>query len=215
MILGSRLFRLFGADLVADAGEAAAAGQVELPAVQLAGQGVAVDDAEAAEVGLEVRATALHGPLAELGVLGVDRLLVLVVPALGVLQALLAEALEERVDELVVLPDAGRGEAAGQEQRVDPVTLVDVDEVLDQSPAGLEAVAHLLVGVGADLLAGEVHHDRLDDGAGRAVGVGEVEADRAADALGHVDRLFEQRLDALLELAENVDLGVPPGGLLG
>src|SRR6266498_3624458 len=74
------------ADLVAHAGQAAAGGQVELPAVPL----------------------------------------VLVVPALGVLDALLGQALEERVDELVVLPDPRGREPARQEQRVDPVHLADV-----------------------------------------------------------------------------------------
>ena len=54
------------------------------------------------------RAAALHVPVTQPGVLGVRAALVLVVPALGVLQALLGQALEERVDELVVLPDAGR-----------------------------------------------------------------------------------------------------------
>ena len=151
-----------GADLVADAGQAAAAGQVELPAVQLAGQHVAVDDAEPGQVGLQVRAAPLHDPVAERDVLGVGGALVLVVPALGVLQPLLGQALEERVDELVVLADPGRREAAGQEQRVDPVDLVDVEQVLDQRPLGPEAVAHLLVGVRPDLLAREVDHDRLD-----------------------------------------------------
>ena len=124
-----------GADLVADAGQAAAAGQVELPAVQLAGELVAVDDAEAGQVRLQVRAAALHHPVAERDVLGVGAALVLVVPALGVLQALLGQALEERVDELVVLADPGRREAAGQEERVDPVDLVDEAAGARSAPA--------------------------------------------------------------------------------
>ena len=126
-----------------------------------------------------------------------SRALVLVVPALGVLQPLLGQALEERVDELVVLADPGGREAAGQEQRVDPVDLVDVQQVLDQRPLGAEAVADLLVGVRPHLLAREVDHDRLDD---LAVVADQVEPDRPADALGQVDRLVQQRLDAPLHL---------------
>src|SRR5690606_17127485 len=93
-----------GAQGAADAGQAATGAQVELPAVQLAGEGLALDHPEPGQVGLEVRAPTLHQPAVQLDVLRLDRFLVLVVPALGVLQALLREALEERVDELVVLP---------------------------------------------------------------------------------------------------------------
>ena len=73
-------------------------------------------------------------PVAQRDVLGVGVALVLVVPALGVLQPLLGQALEERVDELVVLTDAGRREPAGQEQRVGPVDLLGVEQVLHQGP---------------------------------------------------------------------------------
>ena len=92
----------------------------------------------------------------------------------------------------------------------DPVPLVDEQQVLDQAAFGAEPVPDLLVDVRADLLAEEVDHDRLD----RAVVAYQVEPDRAADPLGHVDRLFEQRLDPFAHLAEHVDLGVAPGGLL-
>ena len=98
------------------------------------------------QVRLQMRAAPLHRPVAQL-MSSASGWLVLVVPALGVLQALLGQALEERVDELVVLPDPGRREAAGQEERVDPVDLVDVEQVLDQRPLGPEPVADLLVGV--------------------------------------------------------------------
>src|SRR5438105_9549816 len=93
--LGRGLVRGPGPDLVPDAGQAAPAGQVELPAVQLAGQRVALDDAEPAQVRLEVRAAPLHVPAVQRDVLGVGVPLVLVVPALGVLDALLRQALEE------------------------------------------------------------------------------------------------------------------------
>src|SRR4029450_10389763 len=53
------------ADRVGLARQAAAGAQVELPPVHLAGQHAAVDDREPAQVGVEVRATALHDPVAE------------------------------------------------------------------------------------------------------------------------------------------------------
>ena len=56
---------------MADAREASATGQVELPAVQLAGEDVAVEDTETGQVGLQVRAAPLDRPVAELDVLGV------------------------------------------------------------------------------------------------------------------------------------------------
>src|SRR6185369_21032 len=110
-----------GPDLVPDTRQASPADQVELPSVQLAGERVAIDDAESCQVGFQMRAPALDVPVSETRVFGV-RLLVRV-PALGVLQSLLGEALEERVHEFVVLPDAGRREPAAQEERVDPVDL--------------------------------------------------------------------------------------------
>ena len=76
-----------GPDLMADAGQALARGEVELPAVQLAGQHPVVDLAEAGQVGLEVRAAPLDDPVPEAYVLRVRPLLG--VPALGVLQPLL------------------------------------------------------------------------------------------------------------------------------
>src|SRR5690606_12691794 len=149
------------AQRLADAGQAAAGAQVELPAVHLAGQRVTLDLGEARQVRLEVRAAALDVPVTEADLLVLHDPLVLVVPPLGVLQPLLRQALEERVDELVVLPDPGRGEAAGQEQRVAPVDLAGVEQVLHQGPPGPEAVAHLLVRVRPDLAGGEVDDDRL------------------------------------------------------
>src|SRR5690606_13346987 len=106
------------AQMLAHAGQTAAGAQVEFPAVQLAGERLALHYTETGQVSLEVRAPALHQPTVQFDVLGLHRLLVLVVPALGVLQALLREALEERVDELVVLPDPRRREPAGEEERV-------------------------------------------------------------------------------------------------
>src|SRR5262245_51665046 len=98
------------------AGQATPAGQVEPPAVHLAGQGVSLDHPEPGQIRLQVRAAPLQYPAVQRDVLGVGTALVLVVPALGVLQPLLGEALEERVDELVVLADPGSGEPAGEEE---------------------------------------------------------------------------------------------------
>src|SRR5262249_58118994 len=117
----------------------------------------AVDDGEPRQVGFQMWTPALHVPVAEAYILGVR--LLLRVPALGVLKPLVRETLEERVDELVVLPNAGSGEPAAQEQRVDPVDLLDVQEMLDERALRAEPVANLLPGVVADFLAREVDHD--------------------------------------------------------
>src|SRR5690606_11406804 len=78
-----------GAQMLAHAGQATTGAQVELPAVQLAGERFALDHSEPGQVSLQMRAPALHQPTVQLDVLGLHRLLVLVVPALGILQALL------------------------------------------------------------------------------------------------------------------------------
>ena len=67
-------------------------------------QFVAVDLAEPGQVCLQMRAAALHDPAVQLDVLGVR--LLFGVPTLDVVHALIGQGLEERVDELVVLPDA-------------------------------------------------------------------------------------------------------------
>src|SRR5439155_26130681 len=176
----SRLVGPVRTDLVAHAGEALPRGQVELPAVQLAGQDPVLDLAEAGQVRLQVRAAPLQYPVAHPDVLRVG--LLLGVPALGVLQPLLRQALEERVDELVVLADPRRAEPAGQEQRVDPVHLFDVQQMLHEYPWRPEPVPHLLVGGAAALLAREVDQDRLHDGL--PVLAREVEAPRPPHAGG-------------------------------
>src|SRR6266581_3027611 len=63
-------------------GQAATGRQVELPAVHGAGERVPVDLAEAAEVSAQMRAAALHDPLAELDVFLV--VILVGVPAFGV-----------------------------------------------------------------------------------------------------------------------------------
>src|SRR5215475_1770195 len=102
---------------------------------------------------------ALHVPVAETHILSVR--LLLRVPALGILESLVRKALEERVDELVVLPNAGRRESTTQEQRVDPVDLLEVQEMLDERALGAEPVANLLPRIVPDFLAREVDHDGL------------------------------------------------------
>src|SRR5215475_12076643 len=134
--LGGRAIAVGGPrpQLVTGTGQALAGREIELPAVQLAGHRCAVDEAEPGEVRLQMRASSLHDPIAQAYVLGIR--LLFGVPALGVLQALLGQALEERVDEFVVLTDARGREAAAQEQRVAPSPLVDRKKVLDVRGAG-------------------------------------------------------------------------------
>ena len=115
--------------------------------------------AEARQVGLEVRAAPLHLPAVQHDRLGGLGRVLLGEPALGVVEPLLGQALEEHVDELVVRPDALRGEPAGQEQRVDPVDLVLGDQLLEVGPPGAEPVAHLLARVRAHLAGDEVEQD--------------------------------------------------------
>src|SRR5690348_1523995 len=92
-----------GTQRATDRADATARLQVPFPAVHLTGQHVALDLAEPGQVGLQVRAPTLEGP----SVHG-DRLVIvrrLGEPALGVVQPLLGQALEERVDVLVVRTD--------------------------------------------------------------------------------------------------------------
>jgi hypothetical protein len=88
--------RACGVEPAVVGGQAAPGGQVELPAVHPAGQDPVVDLPKASQVGLEVGAAALD----QVAVQG-EQLLVgglLDVPALGVLQPLGREGLEEVVD---------------------------------------------------------------------------------------------------------------------
>src|SRR5690606_6087089 len=111
-------------------GEALARLEVELPAMERTGEHTVLNLTEAGEVGLQVRAAALdHVPLA------LDQRLIrtlLDVVPLGVLDPLRREALEEAVEELVVLPLALGLEPAREEDVVHPVLFVVDDAVLHQ-----------------------------------------------------------------------------------
>jgi len=120
-------------------GQAAPGGQVVLPAVHGAGEHGAIDHAEPAEVAAQVRAAALHDPVAELDIFFV--VLPAGVPAFGVHDPFRGQALEEGVDVLVVLADAAGTETHAQEQAVDPVDLVVGDQPLDQRAGDGELIA--------------------------------------------------------------------------
>jgi len=120
-------------------GQAAAGGEVVLPAVHGAGEYGALDHAEPAEVAAQVRAAALDDPVTELDVFFI--LLPAGIPALGVHDPLRSQALEEGVDVLVVLADAAGPEPHAQEQAVDPVDLVVGDQPLDQRAGDGELIA--------------------------------------------------------------------------
>src|SRR3954468_447572 len=103
------LSQLLGPDLVARGGQAASGGEVELPVVQRAGEHVAVHGTELRQVRRQVRAAGLDLPAVELDVAAV--VVLRVVPVLHVVHPLLGQTLEERVEVLVVLADAGGAEA--------------------------------------------------------------------------------------------------------
>ena len=104
-------------------GSQAAAGlQAPLPAVQIARQLGAVDHAELRQVGLQVRATALNFPAVQGDRRGV--IMRLGEPTVGVGDSLVGEALEERVQVLVVAADPPGRKPRRQEDRVYPVRLV-------------------------------------------------------------------------------------------
>src|SRR4051794_11737806 len=83
--------------VVPDGRQALAVGQSPLPTVHLAGEDALIDRTEPAEVGLEMRAAALHLPVTQRD--GLRRLLGVLLrePALRVVEPLLRQALEEDV----------------------------------------------------------------------------------------------------------------------
>ncbi len=141
-------------------GEAAARGEIEAPMVHPALEDAVFELTEPRQVRLQVGAAALHHEVPDPH--EIVRLVLLGVPALGVLEPLRRQALEEGVDELVVGAPAGRPEAERQEQAVHPVDLVAGHLSLHELPGDDEAVAALLAGVRTDLPADEVDDDPLD-----------------------------------------------------
>ena len=109
------------------------------PAVHGAGEGGAIGLAEPAEVCSQVGAAALDNPVSELDVVFV--VVLLGVPAFGVHQPIGRQALEKRVQILVVRADPAGPEAHAQEQAVDPVGLVVSDQGFDQRAMDSELVA--------------------------------------------------------------------------
>src|SRR5207253_5222925 len=116
--------------LVAFGGQAGPAREVELPPVELAGEHALLDDGKARQVGLHVRAAPLD-LVAGCFPRALDRS-ALRIEALGVLQPLFGEALEPRVDVVVVGALASGPEAHRQEQLVDPVRQAPPYAPLDQ-----------------------------------------------------------------------------------
>src|ERR1700690_3671365 len=100
--------------------ETAAAREIEAPVVQAAREHAAVDIAEPGEIGLGVRAPTFDAPsvaLEELVGAPTRRAETL----LHIRHALRRERFEEGQDELVERPVAVRGEAAREQERVDPI----------------------------------------------------------------------------------------------
>jgi hypothetical protein len=152
--------------------------------VLAAGQDAVLDLAEPREVGREVRAPALHEPVAEAPHLG--DLALLGQPVLDVARLLRRERLEPRVDVLVVRALAGRAEAAGQEERVDPVVEALPHAGTDQRVVDDEGVAVVAAVVRDDPAVREVEHDPLG---------AEVEQDAVTQARAQVLGGVHQRLE--------------------
>ena len=129
--------------LVALGRQAPAGLQVPLPAVQIARQRGALHHAELRQVGLQVRAATLNLPAVQGDRRGV--VVRLGEPAVGVGDPLVGQALEERVQVLVVAADPPRREPGGQEDGVDPVRLVVAQHRAHQLRRDREPVAELLV----------------------------------------------------------------------
>ena len=161
--------------------------EIELPVVHHALEHAVLDDPEALEIRAQVRAPLLHHVLAAAEHL-VARLGAARVVPLAVRHPLDRQALEERVDVLVVLALAVRAEPAREEQLVHPVLDVAVDARLDERALGVDAVA--------DRFAGPLAH-----GAGREVDehtdIAEMQQHRRADPGAGERRDVEQRLPPL------------------
>src|SRR5581483_1835509 len=91
------------ANLVTGCGEAATGCQIEAPAMQGAGEDPVGHAAELGEIGPQMRATALHAPAVQGDIRAI--IVALVVPVLDIVDAFGRQALEEHVDEFVVLTD--------------------------------------------------------------------------------------------------------------
>ncbi|CDZ88344.1 hypothetical protein RHRU231_40094 [Rhodococcus ruber] len=198
---------LAGAQLVTAGGLAATGDEVPLPAVQVAGEAGALDDAELRQIRLQVRAAALDLEAAQL-----DRRGIVVgfgEPAVRVGDPLVGEALEERVQEFVVAAHPPRLESGGQEDGVHPVRLVVAQDRAHQLRRNAETVAVLAFSLDgfADDPLGEVQHDRL---------VAHHQADGVADAVADQIGLRHDRLELRLERTEQrLTLGRGPRRLLG
>src|SRR6266516_2824628 len=187
-------------------GQAAPGGELELPAVHVAGEHAVLDHAELRQVGLEVRAAALY----QVAVQG-DQLLGLAqlgVPALGVLEALGRQHLEPVVDVLVVGAVAGGLEAARQKQLVDPVFVVAGDARLHQGAVDAEGVAARLALPDLHAAIEEVDHHLL-----ALHRVGGVQQHATVHPRAGPVGLRQQRLPPRLERADDVDLVARPAGL--
>ena len=164
--------------------------------MELAGQHTVLDHGEARQVCLHVRAPALDPVAGRLP--GALRRPALCVEALGVLQPLLGQALEPRIDVVVVGTLARRAEAHRQEELVDPVGQPAADARLDEVARDREPVARRLVALRerTDLPLHEVRHDLL---------VAQVEHDALVDSGADQVGLFQERIPPRLELREDVE----------
>src|SRR5262249_25513142 len=120
-------------------GQAPSGRQVVLPAVHRAGEDRAAGLAEPAEGAAPMRAAALDYPAPEPDLLLVVALVG--VPPFRVHEPDRVQALEERVQVLVVRADPARPEPHAEEQAVDPVDLVVGDQPLEQRAVDAELVA--------------------------------------------------------------------------
>ena len=129
------------------------------------------------------------------------------IPAFGVHQPVGGQALEERVQVLVVRADPARAEAHAQEQAVHSVGLVAGDQLLDQRAGDGELVAAPLPGEGPDLADREVDDDR-------AVVAG-PQQHGAADAGPDVPGQLQERLEPGLQRGGHIGAAGGPGALGG
>src|SRR5579862_3527893 len=192
-----------GIEMAVIRGEAAPGGQLKLPAVHRARQYAVFDPGEARQVSFEVRAAPLDAIAFRLPELIYLRLLRIV--ALGVLDALWREALEEVVDIIVVCAPALRLEAARQEDIIHPVFEMVNDAVFDQRAVEVEAIIPLLVCPRAHLSLVEVEDDVFG-----FVAIATLQEDQAVDASSDQIGLLHNRLEPLGERRQNLDLPARP-----